>query len=358
MDFTKIYFIGVCLFAYLFARLAERKNRKTYMIISALFLIIFSGLRSSSVGIDTETYYTYFYRIQNGLRVYINERAFVEIIRFLYVIFDNTETIIFILSAATIVLFYLVFWRLRESFSLSWMILIFICLYYARSMNIMRQYLAWAIVFYGLHYLLKQQYLKYTIAVVIAMGIHFSAIVSFAILGIYLLTDKVKKGKLKSALLILVILGSMVSANLLQTIDKFYNIYFTVHDAQIGYMSFYKIAVMLGIAILSKNHVTLVMGSDKRFSHGVIIDYKFVILYFIGVLLDSLAYFSSYTSRIGLYFLSFEMLFWGQLFKLNENVSVRVYKLLLLLMLIYIYMSNNIIGDGYGLFPYSTIFNK
>ena len=354
MDVTKFYFVGICLVSYVCSWLAERTNKRVYMFISGVILVFYSGLRDISVGIDTKTYYYNFLKIKNGVKVYINEKPFVIIVRFLFNIFDDPTAILFIMSAITIGLFYFSFWKLKDEYSISWMVLIFIFFYFARSMNISRQYLAWSIVFYAITCLFQQKIIKSCVFIIIAMCIHLSAVVSFAILGLYLLQDETrKKNKFKTVFLLLVLSGSLLSGSILSFIQESYSRYYRFELSRIGLLSLYKILILLGIIILAKRNIIITFGSRKTYNELIEIDKRVVLLYIVGILFDSLSYFSSYTSRLGLFFLSFELLFWGRLLKAKTNTTL--YKFALLVMLIYLY-ANNIIGDGYGIFPYSTVF--
>ena len=352
MDLTKIIYIGICLAAYVLSLMAENKRSKVAFFLSAVILILFSGLRDISVGIDTQFYYRDLSKIQNGIEVYISGKAYVEIARLLFLVVSNPAIIIFIISLFTIGLFYIGFWKMKDMYSLSWMVLIFICFYYARSMNIARQYLAWAIIFYALSYLIKKKYTFFAIFVLIAVGIHVSAICAFAILGIYMLRDKQNSVKKIMLMLFLALAGPIGLMLVLPKLEKMAETYSGFGSIQLGFLGFFKFAVVLGIVLLNNNRISFSINSKKITRIDSRLDNTAAIVYLIGILFDSLTYFSSYISRVGLYFLSFEFLFWGQVLK-NKNNAL-VYKMLLLLMLIYIY-ANTIIGDGYGLFPYSTI---
>lgn len=354
MDVTKLFFVGICLISFAFSWLAKRTNKKFYMFVSGAILAFYSGLRDISVGIDTQNYYYNFLKIKNGVKVYINEKTFVIIVRFLFNIFKEPAAILFIMSALTIGLFFFSFWKLRDDYSVSWMVLIFLLFYFARSMNICRQYLAWSIVFYAITCLLQQKILKSCVCIIIAMCIHLSAVASFAIIGLYLLLDESNtKHRLRTILLLLVFSGSLLSGSILSSVEESYSRYYRFELSRVGFLSLYKILILLGIVFLVKNNIIISYGSKKTHNSFIEIDKRIVLLYFVGIVFDSLSYFSSYTSRLGLFFLSFELLFWGRLLKSKTNTAL--YKIALLVMLIYLF-ANNIIGDGYGIFPYSTVF--
>lgn len=356
MDVTKLNYVGICLISFFFSWLAERTNKKLYMFVSGAILVFYSGFRDISVGIDTKTYYKIFLIIKDGGTAYFNEKTFVLFVRWLFIFFEDPAAIFFVMSAFTIGLFYFSFWKLKDNYSISWMVLIFLLFYFARSMNIIRQYLAWAIVFYAITCMLQQKYFKSSVCIAIAMCVHLSAIVSFAILGLYLLQDQSNiRNKFKNVLLLLVLIGSLLSGSILSAVDDSYSRYYRFNLSSIGYLSLYKILVLFGIVFLVKNNKIIKFGSKKIYNEYIDIDKRIVILYFVGIIFDSLSYFSSYMSRLGLFFLSFEFLFWGRVFKSKTNTSL--YKAALLVMLIYLY-TNNIIGDGYGIFPYSTVFGN
>lgn len=356
MDITMLYYVGICLLAYLLSRLAERTNRKIFFILAGAVLILYSGLRGYNVGIDTVTNYYNFNLIKRGYYVYMNEKPFLEMVKLLLTIFDDPAAIIFIMSAFTIGLFFKSYWKLRDEHSVSWMVLIFVCFYFARSMNIARQFLAWAVSFYGVTFLLKKKTFKSFICMAVSICIHLSSIASFAIFGIYILQEKSNKSrhKIVGVLLLSVIVGSIFLSGFLSQFERAYVRYYTFDYSRVGLLSFYKILTLFAITYFAKNDIGIRAWKNNKINNSIIqIDNKYVILYFIGIIFDSLAYFSSSISRVGLYFLSFELLFWGKLFKSKTDTGL--YKILLLIMLVYLYI-NNVVGDGYGIFPYSTIF--
>lgn len=182
----------------------ETEKRKTvFFYIVLLTLVLISGLRYMDYYLSDE----WVYRIKYGI---IGNDSFINIIKssefgfnmlnwILYKISKNPQTIIFVCSLITNI--YLVSTIKRYS-SIFWISMyMYICMgVYDTSFNIIRQFLAIAIVYGGIKYLVKRQFKKYLIMVLIATTIHTSAVI---MIPIYFISNK--KVSIKTALKIVTI---------------------------------------------------------------------------------------------------------------------------------------------------------
>lgn len=339
-----IVFVLLCISSLWLSFYADKKNKVIPFILSAVILIIISGFRDISVAIDTQHYYAMFDDMMKGHEVYINEKGFIWIFTNFLRIFPHPKYAIFVCSLLTISLFYRRFWELRKTHSLFFMCMVFVCMYFLRSMNIVRQFAAWAIVFWSLRFLEKKQYFIFGIIILVtAYCFHLSAVVGIAILFFYLIKDY-KNSKKAKFLFWVFIAGFLISIKtILSYVLDSYDMYLFLGNFQIGFLDIYKYLCLFVAIFLEKMSYPKI--KDKRF--------KFYCgMYFIAISLDFISYFGSYIGRVGLYFTSFEFLFWGYILKNKDYKSLlRIFG-----MVMFIYMAfQYVYFDGFGIFPYKFV---
>ena len=79
-------------------------------------------------------------------------------------------------------------------------------------------------------------------------------------------------------------------------------------------------------------------------------DYNTIVfIYILGLFFSSVGMFFAFMSRLGYWYLIFELLYWGYLVKNNNNKFLN--KLFIFVYVIYIF-SLELISNGSGIFPY------
>ena len=344
-------FIFITIFSLILAHLAERFNRSSVMLLCALSLALFSGFRGENVGIDTENYYAIYYSVLKGRMIWGVEGAFQSLCDFLQNFSTNPALLVFTLSFLTNILIVSRLWTFRKKCSFWVMIAIYMAGYYPMSMNIMRQFFSVALVFFGSIFFEKNKPLYFLPFFCIAFAIHNSAIVGVIPLITSLWNFK-KQGIWKLVLSFLFIFLFIFLFSKIANVFFYYSKYLAIVNQNIGFMLIYKTFILLIVLIISKigliRYGNRVIGIEK-------IDKYITLFYFVGLCLCSLGMFLPYVDRIGLYFLMYEMPFWGYIIK-KKDLSM-AYSICCFIFILYLYIGT-LIGDGHHIFPYTTIWSK
>ena len=219
-------------------------------------------------------------------------------------------------------------------------------------MNVMRQFFAIAILFSGSYFLEKKKPLLFFSFLFLAVCMHTSAIIGLVLFFIYFWNINYEKKIFYRLIMILVFFPIMyVAFSRIKDAYELYVRYFDVSRQNVGFMLVYKFVGMGLVCYISK--FGLVRDGNKitglNQSH-----FEIAILYALGLLLCSLGMFFPYVDRVGLYFLMFEMPFWGWAVKSHDMKLL--YKLYIYLFIVYLYIMNLFL-DGQKIFPYSTIWS-
>ena len=207
-----IPYILCCLFCLCFSYRAEKAlndNKKigfiTCSVLAVLLPTALAGCRDYSIGVDINIYVrpSFKYALQyNSLISFLKfNAAWYKSVDVLFAILVyvvsrftvNCHWVLFAVSSLINGFFYIGFVRMRKYIKIWFGMAMFLLYYYIPSLNIMRQMLAAAIMFYSFSFLLEKKYTKYTIGVVIAALFHSSGLFGL----IYLFIYKYLKGKYK-----------------------------------------------------------------------------------------------------------------------------------------------------------------
>jgi hypothetical protein len=158
----------------LFAYCAKWLKNSYFYWLSLIPVIVFAGLRAD-VGIDYKSYVG----IYNSISDSMTELSFKAINLFANHFDLGEHAVFFISSSLTFLLCYIAIKRLSVDIGISVFVLLF-CGFYIESLNIVRQAIAVAIFFFGSQYIVKRQFIKYALCVVVATTFHASAILLIA----------------------------------------------------------------------------------------------------------------------------------------------------------------------------------
>ena len=170
-----ILFITICVVAFILFKLADLKDNKLFLVLGIITLSLGAGLRNDNVGLDTYQYISAF-KTNFSVIWLFKETGFREISRLLMNAFSGNVTCLLLLYATVtnaLILYRL--WDFRKDCSYSYMVFLYITLHYMNTLNIMRQYIAIAIVFFATRFLEKRGYIKFCIAILLASVFHSSA---------------------------------------------------------------------------------------------------------------------------------------------------------------------------------------
>ncbi len=337
-----VYYFSCALTAAV-ALLAEKKNSKLSFWFSVILVSCISGLRASTVGIDTGAYYQYIEWARMGVLEHV-EIGFLYTTRFLLFLCDSAKFVIFVFSSAISFCVLFRFWTLRKQVSYGWSVFLYLALYFQFSMNIMRQFLAIAIVFLGTYFLQNKRYSIFIVTVIIGSSFHYSAFIGLAILLIFGWTH-MKNGKLRYAIAISFMAMLPIAYYIVFEVWQRYSGYFDNPNPNIGMMIFAKIALLFLFVIFNLNCFSK-KNASKSFYANIFA------IYAVGLICTFAGYIYDYMDRVGLYFMMFEPICLAIMCKKRYSILFKIAVLLLSVYVIY----SNYRSNGHGIFPYDVIF--
>ena len=350
---TQLLYILILIVALGFAYLAQKRNKKGYLYLLVAILTFVAGFRGVSCGVDTPLYYD---NIVKGFPYpwQFREEGFRLIANFFMNNFQNPQLVFVFCAFVTNLLILLRLWDYKDEANFGFMTLLYLLLYYSNSMNIMRQYVAVAVIFYGTRYL-KNNKLLFLPFVIVAFFIHRSSLLALGYFAISLWTSFTKKQKQIFFLpLLLVMIGAVgyVASYLASDITSYRSQ--TVQNLNITF--FYVLSIsILAIVLQKKNKYVRVIGKHEiRNYGGYNIDKDIVYNVFIGLGFSCLSMFFAFVGRIGLYYSIFNIVFWGIACRKFQSATFN--KLLILIYAIYLF-GLVIFRNDCNLFPFVMYFN-
>lgn len=328
--------------------LIQRKTKlyTARVYIASVLLIALSALRFE-VGTDYHNY-RLLYSKANSLQsnqIQRLEPGFRYINLFLREITEN-EKYLFAITSVIIVGLILIGIRNNSNhffFSCN----LFVCMFfYFQSMNIIRQYFAVAIVFFATKYLIKMNFLKYLLLILLASLFHTTALIMIPFY--FILTISYSKRTLivfvLSALL-LRIMYTPVFTIIVKLIPK-YSVYLDYKGSSANY---YIIFAVITIFMCLKFPALFNKDNTKN------------VIYF------NMAFFSILTNlfstknilfaRVGIYFTIYLILLIPYVISLVKNKHERFFYKTAIISLAYLYCVLMLINNNSGVVPYKTILN-
>lgn len=360
-----IYVLLVCV-TVLLAWVAEQKENKLLLGICILILVLFAGLRGESVGIDTASSYRTYRALMYGHTLTRAEVGYYELSRVLLSVLKSPEMLVLFYSGVIHTFIVLRIWSMRKRASFAFMMFAYLSVFYISTMNIMRQYLAIAVVFFAtlLFENIKgvdiKRCIAFVVVVVLASTIHTSALMGLVILLVYLFQARNESKKAKRAALLFFAAAIAATTTIFDHAMVRYGHYFEHPNMDFGIMSIYKLLCWCFIVFMAKCSVcngVLRISRDRPFctaSDGSLcqMDPIAAKMCLLGILLGMVGMLFPYAERICYYFKIYEILFWGQAVRARKNSWF--YRTIILIYLLYILMGE-LVMNGSGIFPYVTI---
>lgn len=297
-------------------------NAKVSVFFALLIPCLIAGLRHKTIGTDVQGYVENLFQtaesagsfsdyFQSGytqfgwdyMAVKDTEFGFALLTFLIQRIFGNMQVLLFVLQALTVIPVYKGL-RAFEKTQPVWLgMAVYYLMFYNQTFNMMRQWIAMAVLFYAFQFLVNKSYRKYFVFVLIAWLFHASALFGIAIFAIYrLVASENKFGKAMKAFLICLIgvaalLGLDVVMRIMDMLGIKYGSYI---DGTLTFMPnqiWYRLVLVLLLAVRWK----YIKQTDRK-----------VYFYLVAVVFDFLA--SQLTSiyahsvRIGVYFSEYYML--------------------------------------------------
>lgn len=216
-----VCFLISCSFFLLSEKCKSKSARNSFAIIAILIPCLLAGLRADTIGTDVKVYVEPMYNAakeSHSLSSYMNQRWLV-IWRYMYVkdYEIGFSLMIFLIqklggSFAMVLFFiqllivtpiyiglrkiyklypvYIGLRKIRKPYPVCFSMFVFYCMFYNTSLNMMRQWIAMAILFMAFSYLIARDKKKYCILTLGACLFHTSAIMGIAILLVYIYCTK------------------------------------------------------------------------------------------------------------------------------------------------------------------------
>lgn len=359
-----------------FAYFSERewnKNKKIYAYIlgltAVMLLSVFAGIRDYDVGTDNSFYilpsYNQAKHYMGDFSRYMKndtyqlEPLYLVLSYIAAKIFRSPHFIMFVLSLLTNLFMYLGIVKLRRNFSISFAWLTYCLVYFNIGLNMMRQSVAIAIVFYVMSDVEnKISWKKATIFFLFASLIHISGLIGFFFYIVYLLfTYRSRLSVLKFFVFIGLLSLPIIIPYLIQIMDNagLLSGKYTVFVGNVGEMALGNI--IFRVAGMFSFIVYCIINQKKRS-----MDYLIFVLY-VGVINILLLFNNSLVFiRIGRYFEIFEVTQFTLGMRAYSTKNVQRYiisAMFLALMIFYWYYRFIVLGDG-ETYPYliDPLWNK
>ncbi len=166
----------------------EKKHKKTYAIIVFIMLTLIAGLRKYTIGNDTGNYVSFFNKvILYGSNIFKTSRFEVAYVLFNFIISkisSNYTVLLFFAASITNACICQFVYKYSKNMTFSFLLFI-VCRFFFSEMNIIREFLAIAIVLYSIKYIENRKIVKYILMIIIASMFHVSALVAVVLYFLY-----------------------------------------------------------------------------------------------------------------------------------------------------------------------------
>lgn len=331
--------------AIILSKLAEKRGKKIYILFLILVLSLFVGLRSNIVGPDTLMYYQIFGNLTRNIYSPSIELEFLVLCQF-FLRFISVEWLIMLFAIVTNGLIICRLWSLKDRGSFMSMVIIYIVLYYPQTANIIRQYMAIALVFYGTKYLEDKKNLRFFLTLALAFCCHRTALLGVLYYPLQILVGNKNNGRKQKMLLMSAVLFPIVVTYFLSRIRGDYSKYLLTANNNIGFL--YPAELLTIILFLLLSYKSIKLYEDLN---TFIWFKRLLITYVIGILLSSAGYFQSSLYRMGLYFIIFDTIYIP--YVSSKGTNKKIFRLIYSLFIAYMTVTNHLSGWS-GLLEYST----
>lgn len=330
----------------------NKKNSFNIVSIIALIIPICIATFRYGVGTDYFSYLNGFYRAES-YSIYNNfidngifESGF-YIITKIAIVMGNYRSMFALSSILTLVPIYYVFSKHRGIESVTLGMILYLCIYFPTSLNIMRQYIALAFVVLSFDFIFKRQFIKFVITILIASLFHKTAII---VLLLYFLWSKnneifnILKMCVAIFLLIFIAIYYIDFLEILSSINGFenYSIYLTNEVSGQNRDIYLKFVVFIMIFLIRK---PLIKYDERN---------KFYLLLLVFDLIISFTGYSSpFIKRFSLYFGIAQLFLLAsapKAFK-GKTVKMLIYFLICIYGILYFVLIYYLLGQS-DIFPY------
>jgi len=310
-------FIISITFTYI-AELKIKKNKKRigiFFLILALFTIcIIAGLRDRTVGIDVSNYPLTIFKlyVEQGYSFIQVERVthiepLFSIIILISSIFKNFNITLFLIEFCCALPIFIYAYNKREKFSITFLIFIFLTTMYAKSFNLIRQFIAISWIVLSIYYFENKKYKKALFAYIIAILFHYTAVICIVAYFIIYILENYKNRENKRNWMIFIILIAIVFTLLftvgLNSISKFLPDKYAAYIGSQYNISSFKISSLLKKLLWVVFSASIVCYYRKKDDMVYSEQLVYLMLLFIDIILYFMSLKVGTFGRLGYYFL-------------------------------------------------------
>ena len=203
----------------------------------------------------------------------------------------------------------------------------------------------------GARFLEKKNYLIFILLVIFATSIHSTALLGVVFLFVYFWENASSKQKRWLWIPIAIIISVTVYYILNYESGHIAN-YFSQHTSNLNITYIYRVGAFILAMMLQMIGKQIVFKRNEQ-KESIMIPLKWTdketVFYIIGLGTSSFGMFFSFLSRLGMYYLMYEMVFWGRAVK--EGKSKQITLALSLIYAVYVF-GMELIYNGSKIFPY------
>lgn len=234
MIYIIVYAISI-FFAYLCIKIDKSKHKILFYMFafsSILIPALLAGFRSTSIGTDVEHYVIKDFKIALNVSDYrkfmslglAREPLYLTIVHIVARLNGNIHFLLFVFHFIFMICIFYGGYKHKDKISLPLLLLAIYLLFFNHSLNLIRQYLAIAIIFAGIKKIEEKKYFKFTFFVMIAFLFHKSTIIALTLPIIHFLVSSGSEKRKQMYRIIITILLVLVYAFFNQIITLLLNI--------------------------------------------------------------------------------------------------------------------------------------
>lgn len=358
MTASHIFYLVLSIVVLFFSYRAEQTKDSRYVKLVVCLLTLVAGLRNIDVGNDTVTYVKYYDMVCSGYKVDM-EVGFIVLMRLVSLISKNPNVF---LSVCALVTYGCVAWRLwelKEDSSFCIAFFSYYSFYFFSSMNVMRQYMSVAIVFWATRYIKRidteqGNYIKFLFFLAIATSIHTSSILGVLFIVVQFFFLKYQKTDDKFKLISLGILGSFVVIALIPTLEKAlekYTHYTSNVDSGMG-MRIPALLIIWIVSLLVYKSSTPYIDDRSEWENYLLGTTRFYFL--LSCLLALLGYKYKVVGRVSWMFNMFQGVYYGIILREWSEAQRVLMKVLVYGVVGYVLIQYVFLLNGDNIHPYKT----
>lgn len=310
---TLVFYFLIIVICGGFAELAARKDQKWWLLAAVVLLSFVAGCRAVSVGTDTPAVTAALIR-DMGRPIFDHSKDFLyyALCKLLMLIWENPSFVLTVLALLTNGAIFLRLWDFSKEISMPAAVCVYGLFYFGTSMNITRQILAMALIFYVSRYLFKQKYLWFCLGAVIAVLIHASACMALLLLAVYLFYfdfPGIRRIPLRRRWIALG--AAVIGLVLVIFLGRQYSVYLVFSGIRIGIMQPVQLCILAAVYVLA--YRARRQGGLENLDWK---NFRFIfLLSLLGYAFSLAGYLLEELGRMNYYFKIYEIVFYGTVLK-------------------------------------------